>query len=171
MDPDKSKSTGSTQGDPGNPRAVLRGLTILYIALIVGLIIFGGIIAFVAVGQDPEAEEIPELLSIIAAALTATTAVPAVLLGGTMVRRLAGAEGLTDLERAQRFVGAKIMLAAFAEGPGLFWGVLALLSGDLLHLIGLGFSVFALLLIFPREQEWHDATDRSGDRGEFGSNG
>lgn len=156
------------------PSAHLRGLAIVYVALMLGMVIFAAIVTFLAATGEapvPEVEEgeggdLMSILPLVAGVLTVTTVFPAVLLGRMLTMKMAGAPGLGHAERTQRYVSAKILLAAVVEGPGLLWGVTALLSGDILHLAGLAFSVFGLALLFPRADEWAAVNGADGDGAE-----
>jgi hypothetical protein len=126
-----------------------------------GLASFGGIVAFAPAADGPAVDGSGPsvgLLMFVAGALTVSMAIPAVLFSGRAVRRSAGAPGLAADERTRRYLTGKLFVAALIEGPGLIWGIIALLSGELLPLAGVAFSIFALGVVFPREDEWRDAT-------------
>ncbi len=79
-----------------------------------------------------------------------------VVFGATFARRAASmAANLSDepesRERALSalWVNSIIVRAAFAEGTGLFAGIVLLLSGERLALVGVGFSVVVLLGLLP----------------------
>ena len=141
-------------------RRVLLQAQIIHGALCAGLFSFG-VVAFFIGGSDSVDTQLPEetlrLLPLVAGGLTALTALPAMLLTGRFAARNLSDEHFDPGLRAQRYLFSRIICAAMIEGPGLFWGVISFLSGDPLHLAGLGFCLFALLSTLPRAAEWEDA--------------
>lgn len=142
-------------------RAAVRTTRILYVALMGGLAAFAAVVVVIPPAEGPPVDGSgPSLgfLRIIAGVLSASMTIPAILFSGRAVRRSAGGPGLRPAERSQRYVAGKVLVAGLIEGPALIWGIIALLSGDLLHLGGLAFGIFGLWVVFPREDEFRDAT-------------
>ena len=157
----ESSSPSPSQG-PQDPATALRLARLVHTMLVGGLILFGGVViavSFLSAPAEMPAEEkpFPTVLVIVAGALSTTMVLPALMFGGGLVRQVLTKEGLTLTERAQRYVGGHVFLAAMIEGPGLFWGVIALISHDLILLAGLGFSICVLIANAPRAGEWEDA--------------
>ena len=156
--PAPSRPTG-----PDGPIAAVRMVRIVHGMLISSLALLGAMATMITLrtpteaplGQDPG--QTPIALAIIAAALSAAMVLPALMFGGGLVRQVLTKEGLSPQERAQRYVGGHVFIAAVIEGPGLLWGILTLMNRDLVLLSGLGFSICALLATGPRASDWEDA--------------
>lgn len=147
--------------DGAASRKAVRAARLIYASMMAGLATFAVVVVFSPLGEDPAVDGSgPSLgfLYVIAGALSATMSLPAMLFSGRAVRRSAGAPGLRPAERTQRYLAGKLLVAVLIEGPGLIWGIIALLSGDLLTLAGVAFSIFALGVVYPRPAEFHDAT-------------
>jgi len=155
------RSVDGNGREGASTRSAVRTARILYAALMAGLATFAVVVLIVPAVEDPAVDGSgPSIgfLKVIAALLSATMAVPAMLFSGRAVRRSAGAPGLRPAERTQRYLAGKLLVAALIEGPGLIWGIIALLSGEHLPLAGIAFSIFALAVVFPRPDEFRDAT-------------
>lgn len=140
----------------------LRSAQILYSALMIGLMMFALVAAFVGpVAVDTAAEgrqPLEGILMWVAAGLSILVAAPsaaaASLLFGSEERRAR----MQRADRVRRWVGAKIFGAALAEGPGLLWCLLTLMSGSRIYLLGAAFSILILALSFPRSHEFEAIT-------------
>jgi hypothetical protein len=155
------RRVGEDGRDGPSSRSVVRTARLIYIAFMAGLATFASVVAFAPSPDAPGmAGSGPSIgfLQIIAGVLSVTMALPAMLFSGRAVRRSAGGPGLRPAERVQRYLAGKLFVAALIEGPGLIWGIIALLSGELLPLAGVAFSIFALGVVFPRPDELRDAT-------------
>ena len=147
---------------PG-PEGALRAARWIHFGLISGILTWVAIVAAGVLPEEPPAEAehpIAPLLPLVAGGLTVAMVIPAMVLGGHLVRRSVQDRRLPAAERSRRYLSTKVLLAALIEGPGLFWGVLAFLSRNPLHLAGAAFSVVALAITFPREAELADLLDR-----------
>ena len=161
-----------TDASRSDPRVALKSVQLIHRLLTSGMVIFG-IVLLVLINaggagtaeSPPPGETLPvedgggapQIFLLVAGALSVTMVLPVMMFGPSLVRKVITNEQLSPVERTSRYVGTRLMLAALVEGPGLFWGVLALISKDALYLSGLGFSIFVMLAIAPRAAEWEDA--------------
>lgn len=134
------------------PRQALLLTRIIVGALILGLVTFGSVIAFMTDGVErAESPPIdPNILLAVAVVLTATTTI-----GTAFVRPTAPSEAsAAEIRRfLSSFVTSKIVCSALLEGPGLFWILLAFLSGNRMYLLGGAFAIVLLLRELPSEAQ------------------
>ena len=158
---------------PSDPGSALKGVQLIHTLLTSGMVIFGIVIFVVISGAgggsaeapapgdivppDPDQPNSNSILLLVAGVMSFTTVLPILVFGTSLVRKVLSNPDFTMEQRASRYAGTRLMLAALVEGPGLFWGVLALIAKDPLYLSGLGFSIFVMMAIAPRAAEWEDA--------------
>lgn len=139
------------------PQQALALTRIIVGALIVGLLAFGTVIALMADGSGrgeyPQLD--PNLLLVVAVVLTVVTTI-----GTAFVRPTAPSETTpAEIRRfLSSFVTTKVICSALVEGPGLFWIVLAFLSGDRMFLLGGAFAIILLLRELPSETQIENAS-------------
>jgi hypothetical protein len=142
---------------PRGAAVVLRSARWIHGSLIAGLVTGAAAVAALvgAPGSTipPPEEPLPELFPIVAGALTILVALPAMALGGLVLRRLVGAPGLPPEQRSTRYLTAKLTIASMIESAGLLWLIVAFLSRDPIHLAGVAFSIVALGFTFPSAGE------------------
>jgi hypothetical protein len=131
--------------------------------MIAGLVVFAAVAAFLAPsasappaqGGPPPPGVSPSVLLGVLAALLAACLVAFFAFGAAAQSqaRAAWAERSDDQQGRQRLLGvlstSTILRAALLEGPGLFAGVLVLLSGDLLPLIAVVIVVVLMATLLP----------------------
>lgn len=150
----------SSSGQP----MTLRVAQMLVGALMLGLLAFSGVVAFLALsglapasGTATSAASAPQaftnLLIGVMAAMTLACAIAGFVLRSvitTAARKQAEAGvAFAEPQLLARFQTATILRAALAEGPALFAAVIVLLTGDWRALFGAAFGLLMLAAIFP----------------------
>jgi hypothetical protein len=139
---------------PDDPRTRLKGLQMIALALVVGLVIIGGMMVAASVALAE-----PRLGDPWTGAGLAATVVGLVVAATTM------AAGLVVVPRVMPrmpvtgdplgvFTAEWFVRAGLVEGPGVLQLVLFLVSGNPLLLVGAGVAVLALVAIAPTDQRY-----------------
>ena len=136
-------------------------LKILHGALCLGLLIFGVVVAVLTangeLGTDTANESLETWLPMIALAVTVTTAVPTVAVGGSLFIQFTRNQDLP--KRMVSWMSATILFCAACEGAGLLWVVTALVLKNNLYLSGAGFCLVLMLAHTPTEAKTEDRLD------------
>src|ERR1043165_6398413 len=137
------------------PRATLQSAQVIVAALVLGIVIFAGVVIGLQSGggMKPPAAGLTGTLAAVLAALFVSGVVFALLVGRFVTRanqkpREAYPAPAAEL-LVQPFVLLTIIRAAMLEAPGLLGVVCLMLTGRLEMLIPTGACVIGMMLIFP----------------------
>lgn len=128
----------------------MRNLKIIYTALVIGLVVFGGFFVFLANSNGTLPSEMSGIiLAVTVFLLPVAWYVPLFFAKKKMIQ--------DDLGPKEKFVSysqSKILSAMFAEAGYTINGVFYFVTSDSIHWIGMGIFFVAMLLLFPRGKEF-----------------
>jgi hypothetical protein len=139
------------------PVASLRSTQILVVALILGVVTFAAVAAF----MGPVGQPFPPVVSGLDAIESAAIAVSIGMAAASFVipaKILEVARERSDHPRAEAFRTSRLIAGAMCEGPALLWCVALLLTGKWWYLAPIALLIGLLVLHIPSRDAYEAAT-------------
>ena len=144
----------NSQTNIQNPGAFIKIITIIYIALITGLLLFGTTAFFITENKGVKMSPADDPFFYVAPLLVIAGGISGAFLFKMAVSKLANIQTLK--EKLQGYQTALILRAALSEGPSLFAIVCFLLTGNSFYLIIAGLNVLYFVSFIPTKSKLED---------------
>jgi hypothetical protein len=122
-------------------------LQLIHGAQVMTLLVFGVVAYFISSSKEPETIQSENILTYVLAATVIVSLSAAHFIFNLFIRKMDKNTGLKS--KLQKYQTAVLIRSAVLEFPGLFAGVVCILSGSLLPLMGLAVVLAVFVLLRP----------------------